>query len=47
MFLSIDCNMVAHVCGKQVSRENGVQEWLVPPPTLLDLLATYCNQIMI
>jgi hypothetical protein len=37
--------MVAHGCAKQVSKENRVEEWHVPPPALANLLAKDCGVV--
>lgn len=47
MFSNRDGNRVARGCARQVSRDHGVHEWLVPPLVLVDLLAKDCNQNLI
>jgi ribonuclease HI len=43
IYSSRSCNMLAHECAKLVSRNNPVEEWLVPPPGLWAIINTDCN----
>lgn len=42
-YSSRTCNLLAHECAKLVSRNNQVEEWLVPPPGLWGIIESDCN----
>lgn len=44
VYANRDCNRVAHVCARQVSRDFVAEEWHDNPPLVLrDLLLSDCN----
>ena len=45
MFISRDCNRLAHECARLVSHENRVEEWLIIPPGLREIVEMDCNLV--
>lgn len=42
-FISRACNKIAHECARRVSQDHQVEEWLITPPGLRDMLNEDCN----
>jgi hypothetical protein len=43
LFVNRKCNKVAHECARLVSSISQVEEWLITPPGLRDIINNDCN----
>lgn len=45
MFISRNCNILAHECARLVSRDNQVEEWHITPLGVRDIVDSDCNLV--